>query len=158
MAKVLYSVLIALACLVTPSTGQEPAKPKVTVEFRWIEPQVTKGLTEEKGHPIVCGSKDWYAHLKPVLTSKDIATARLTHVNFANVDQYAVEFTLTKEALKKLADACGEVQGRTLTAYVNGHWYGASFFDKDKPEQFYTPTAGFMLSKTHAEQILEASK
>jgi hypothetical protein len=160
MAKVvLTGVVVALAsCLAIPSAGQEPAKPKVTVEFRWIEPQVVKGLTEDKGKPIVCGGEDWYAHLKPVLTSKDIATARLTHLHIANADQYLVDFTLAEGAAKKLAEACGEVPGRTLTVYVNGQWYGSSYFDKAKPMEFSPPSAGFMLSKTHAEQILEASK
>ena len=160
MAKVvLTGVVVALAsCLAIPSAGQEPAKPKVTVEFRWIEPQVVKGLTEDKGKPIVCGGKDWYAHLKPVLTSRDIASAKVTHLNFANNDQYAVEFTLAKGAAKKLAEACGDEPGRHLTVYVNGHWYGTSYFDKAKPEEFSPPLAGFMLSKSHAEQILEASK
>ncbi len=160
MAKVLRAgvVLAVAACLAVPSAGQEPAKPKVTVEFRWIEPQVIKGVTEDKGHPIVCGGKDWYAHLQPVLTSKDIATAKLTHLNIANNDQYAVEFTLSKGAAKKLAEACGDAAGRTLTVYVDGHWTGASYFDKAKPGKFFPPMAGFMLSKTQAERILEASK
>jgi hypothetical protein len=69
-----------------------------------------------------------------------------------------VEFTLTKGAAKKLIAACGEEPGRHLTAYVNGHWYGASYFDKAKPEKFSPPLPGFMLSKAHAERILAASK
>jgi preprotein translocase subunit SecD len=160
MAKVLPAgVVIALAAwLGAPSAGEEPAKPKVTVEFRWIEPQVVKGVTEDKGHPVVCGGKDWFAHLKPVLTSRDIASAKVTHLNFANNDQYAVEFTLAMGAAKKLAEACGDEPGRHLTVYVDGHWYGTSYFDKAKPEEFSPPLAGFMLSKTHAERILEASK
>lgn len=151
-------VMAVAACLAVPTVGQEPAKPKVTVEFRWIEPQVVKGVTEDKGHPIVCGGKDWYAHLQPVLTSKDIATAELTQLNIANNDQYAVKFTLTKGAAKKLTEACGDAAGRTLTVYVDGHWYGASYFNKAKPEDLFPPMAGFMSSKTQAEQILEASK
>src|SRR5262245_34294776 len=86
-------VLVLIACLTGPSSGEEPAQQKVTVDFRWIEPQVIKGVTEDTGHPIVCGGKDWYAHLKPVLTSNDIATARLTHLHIARADQYAVQFT-----------------------------------------------------------------
>ena len=159
MAKVFCpGVVIALACLAAPCLGQEPAKPKVTVEFRWIEPQAIKGVTEDKGKPIVCDGEDWYVHLKPVLTSKDIDTAQLTHLHIANADQYLVGFTLTKGAAKKLAEACGEAPGRTLTVCVDGHWYGSSYFDKAKPEEFSAPSAGFMLSKTHAERILEASK
>ena len=160
MAKGLPAgVVIALvAWLGAPSAGEEPAKPKVTVEFRWIEPQVVEGVTEDKGHPVVCDGKDWFAHLKPVLTSRDIAAAKVTHLNFANNDQYAVEFTLANGAAKKLAEACGDKPGRHLTVYVNGHWYGTSYFDKAKPEEFSPPLAGFILSKTHAERILEASK
>ena len=67
MAKVLCTgVATALAaCLAVPSAGQEPAKPMLAVEFRWIEPQVVKGVTEDKGKPIVCGGLDWFAHLNP---------------------------------------------------------------------------------------------
>src|SRR5262245_21709394 len=127
MARVLRAGLVVAvaACLAVPSAGDEPSKPRVTVEFRWIEPQVVKGVTEDAGHLIVCGGKDWYAHRKPVLTSRDISTAKLTHLNFANNDQYAVEFTLAKGAAKKLAEACGDAPGRHLAAYVNGRWYGA---------------------------------
>jgi hypothetical protein len=151
-------LLAVVSCLAAPSSGGEPAKPAVVVEFRWIEPQVVKGLTENKGAPIVCDGKDWYAHLTPVLTSKDIAAARLTHLHIANADQYSVEFTLTDGARKKLAEACGDALGRMLTVYVNGRWYGSSYFDKAKPEKFRPPSAGYMLSKTHAERILQASK
>lgn len=151
-------VLAFAACLPGPSAGQEAATPKITIEFRWIEPRATKGLTEDTGKPIVCGGKDWFAHRKPVLTGKDIATAKLTHLHFANVDQYAVEFTLTKGAAKKLAEACGDAAGRTLTVYVNGQWYANTYFDKAKPEEFSPPIAGYMLSKADAERILAATK
>lgn len=152
------AVVALVACFAASSVGQEKAKPKLAVEFRWIEPQAVKGLTEDKGHPIVCDGKDWFAHLKPVLTNQDIATAKLTHLNIANNDQYAVEFTLSKAAAKKLVAACGDAPGRHMTVYVNGHWYGASYFNKAKPEEFSPPMAGFMGSKALAEQILAASK
>jgi hypothetical protein len=150
--------LVVVSCLAALTSGQGPAKPTVTVEFRWIEPQPVEGLTEDKGSPTECGGKDWYAHLKPVLTNKDIAAARLTHLHVANADQYSVEFTLTGGARRKLAEACGDAPGRVLTVYVNGRWYGASYFDKAKPEKFSPPSAGYMLSEAHAERILEASR
>lgn len=150
--------LLLLSCLASPSAGQELAKPKATVEFRWIEPQILKGVTEEKGHPIVCGGKDWYAHLKPVLTNKDIATARLTHLRLGEVEQHGVEFTLAPGAVKKLTDACGDAPGRWVTVYHDGRWWGASYLEKARPGNFSPPMAGFMLSKAAAEQIVEASK
>lgn len=153
-------VLTLLILTVTTVFGQEPETEKVTVDFRWIEPQVIEGVTEEKGHPIMCAGDDWYAHLKPVLTSEDIADARLKHVYIANADQYAVEFKLKEGAVKKLIEACGDVPARRLTVYVNGKWYGSTYFNKDqaRSKEINVPTAGFMRSKTLAEQILEASQ
>ena len=132
---------------------------KATVDFRWVEPQVIEGLTEEKGRPITCGGKDWCAHLRPVLTSEDIADARLTHLIIANTNQYAVEFELKDGAVRKLIEACGDVPDRRLTVYVNGHWYGSTQFDKDKAKSrgISVPMAGFITSKNLAEQILEAT-
>jgi hypothetical protein len=156
MIAVLHCCILLLAPVALPS--QAPVKPKLTVEFRWIEPHVLKGVTEETGHPRSCGGEDWYAHLKPVLTSQDIAAAKLSHIHMANNDQYAVSFTLKPESAAKLAEACGNDEGRHLTVYVNGRWYGSSYFSKAKPKEFHPPMAGFMLDKAHAEQILEASK
>ncbi len=151
-------VLILTACFGVQTYGDEPTKAKVTVEFRWIESVTIKGVTEDTGHPIVCGGDDWYAHRKPVLTGTDVASARLSTLNVGLGDQYGVEFTLTAGAVKKLAEGCGDERGRMLTVYVDGRWYGSSYFDKSKPQAFSPPTAGYMTSKTHAERILEASK
>lgn len=162
MAKVIRAgvVLALTSCLSFSSSGEEPwpANEKVTIDFRWIEPRVIKGQTEETGHQVACGGEPWYASLKPVLTSQDIASAKLATLRFANVNQYGVKFVLTDEALKKLAEGCGDEPGRSLTVYVNGRWYGSSYFNKARPKAFTPPMAGFMLSKERAEQILKASR
>lgn len=160
MANQVHVGIAALlaSCLSATSFGQTPANAEVTVDFRWLEPRIVEGVTEDQGHPIECDGPDWYAHRRPVLTSQDIAAARLLHLQVANIDQYAVAFTLTPAATKKLTDACGDAPGRRLTVYVNGRWYGTTYFQRAAPEKFSPPMAGYMPSKLVAEQILKASK
>src|SRR5262245_19369669 len=61
-----------------PTRQAPPARPKATVEFRWLEPEPVKDVTEDRKIQISCGDERWYPHRKPVLTSKDVAG---THVN-----------------------------------------------------------------------------
>jgi WD40 repeat protein len=151
-------ILIWVSCSSETVVAQEPVPGKVTVDFRWIEPQFIAGVTEKKGHPVECGGDDWYAHLKPVLSSKWIAAATLSKLYIGNV-QYGVRFKLREGAVEKLIEACGDRSDRRLTVYVNGRWYGSNNFNRDlagTTRSFHAPIAGYTLSKSLAEQIVHA--
>src|SRR5262245_19687212 len=51
----LAQVGVIVALFACAARAEVPAAQKVTVEFRWIEPEIVKGVTEDKGNPIVCG-------------------------------------------------------------------------------------------------------
>jgi len=157
----LICIGVALTCLTCSAAtviAQELERKEVTVDFRWIEPQFIDGVTEKKGHPVVCGGKDWYARLDPVLTSDYIAEAKLSSI-YMNAPLYGVSFKLKDQAIEKLIEACGDRSHRRLTVYVSGRWYGSSNFNKElagTTRSFAAPMAGFMSSKSLAEQIVYA--
>ena len=150
--------LACLTCSAATATAQEQVQRKVTVDFRWLEPQFIDGVTEKQGSPVECGGKDWYAHLSTVLTSDYIAEAKLNTI-YMSAPLHGVSFKLKDQAIEKLIEACGDPSHRRLTVYVNGQRYGSNNFNKllaGTTGSFAAPMAGFMSSKSLAEQIVYA--
>lgn len=151
-------ILIWVAFFSGTAIAQEPVPDRVSIDFRWLEPQFIAGVTEEQGQPVECGGDDWYAHLKPVLSSDYIAEAKLSSI-YMSAPLYGVSFKLKDQAIEKLIEACGDRPARRLTVYVNGRRYGSNNFDKElagTTRSFAAPMAGFMSSKSLAEQIVHA--
>lgn len=145
--------LLVFALATAPAFAADPPKP-LKVEFRWLETKSVEGLTEKTGNPISCGGSDYFPHLKPVLTADDVTGNSRTHIDLGGAGkQYAVGFTLSKEARAKLVKECGDDDGRWLTAYVDGHAYGASYFVKAKPDKFTAPSVGFSLNKELIDRV-----
>jgi hypothetical protein len=149
--------LALLVVALAPAVAADPPKP-IKVEFRWLETAFTEGLTEKTGSPITCGGDDYFPHLKAVLTAADVTGTQRTSVDVGNGPQYAVGFTLSKDARKKLAEGCGDAPGRWLTAYADGHAYGAAYFDKAKPDKFTAPSVGFTPNKELIDRVIEGCK
>lgn len=144
---------LLLLAFIAPVFAADPPKP-LKVEFRWLETKYVKGLTEKTGGPISCGGDDYFPHLTPVLTAADVTDTNRSSVVLGSLgEQYAVGFTLSKEARAKLVKECGDADGRWLTAYVDGHAYGASYFVKAKPEKFTAPSVGFSLNKELIDRV-----
>lgn len=152
-------ILTWVICSAEISVAQEPVQGRVRIDFRWLEPQFIAGVTEEQGQPVECGGDDWYAHLRPVLSSEWIAEATLSAVRFTSDVQYLVRFKLKEEAIEKLIESCGDRSDRRLAVYVNGRRYGSNNFKREvagTTRSFAAPMAGFMSSKSLAEQIVYA--
>ena len=142
--------------------AQEPAKPKVKVEFRWLEAKYTQGLTETWGVRFMCGpAGEMYPHKKPVLTAKDVARARIIPVDFSKSglpkEMYMVAFDLTDEAKRALAAACGDDERKLLAVVVGGSSRATRVFEKAKAAEFI-PQAGFFSSRGEAERVAEACR
>lgn len=154
--------LVAGYALVTPGFAKDPPPPrKAKVEFRWLAAKPVKGFTEETGIQTSCAPHLLYPHLKPVLTSADVAEAVLRKHDFSKNgipgDLYSVDFRLTDAARMTLVKEAGEQPSMLLAIFVNGRYLGTGHFEKDRADRF-TPTAGFMNSKEEAEGIVEAIK
>src|SRR5262245_41375060 len=93
--------LVVCSAFVQAAPVPDPrARPKAKVEFRWLESQSVKGLTEEKGIRTTCGQELSYPHRQPVLTNKDVAEASFRNVgSVAGLpgDHYLVSFDLTEQ-------------------------------------------------------------
>lgn len=155
--------MVAFLVVVAPALGQEqPAKPKAKVEFRWLEDKPIKDLTDEKGFQSTCWpDRLSYAHRKPVLTHKDVFGTRLNKIDFSGNglpgDHFMIDFDLTKEAKATLVAACGEASEGALAVFVDGKYWGASFFKKASADDF-APFAGFITARAEAERIVEACR
>ena len=159
--RILVALAVGLTCVLTVRSEDSPDKPKVKVEFRWVEARLIQGVTEEKGIRLSCAETLSYQHKKPILTGADVTEARLTKYDFsANGipgEQFTVAFLLTKEARQKLAADCEEVQARMLTVVIDGRNWGAWNVSKSNAAAF-VPCAGFIPSRETAERIIMAFK
>lgn len=153
------AMALAAATAVAPAAGPA-ARPKAKVEFRWLETEPVKGLTEEWGVPVMCGPVLMYPHKQPVLTGKDVAEARLSKTDLSSSglpsELYMVNLHLTEQARKTLVAAC-EKPERALVVLVDGKSWGVRYFRKGEAAEF-VPQAGFLSSRTEAMRIVEACK
>ena len=151
---------LALCLIVAPvASGQEPeANPKAKIEFRWIEDKPIKGVTEEKG--ITPWEQEvMFLHKKVILTSKDVAEARLSKIDLTANGigvLYSVKLQLTEEAKRKLADEIEKGGEKRLAIVVDGNVRGATSFKDKSSINTNVPSAGFLASKREAERIVEA--
>ena len=155
--------------VVLPTGPEEPAKGRADaevaggaakVEFFWLESQPIEGLTQAKGFQISCDPDDLaYAHLKPVLTSRDVAGTKMTNsdfkVNGLPGDHFMINFELTKEAREALIAGCGDLPAKSLAVFADGKYWGLSYFRKAEADKF-SPHAGFISSRITAERIVKA--
>ena len=135
-------------------------EPKTKVEFRWIEDNPIKNVTEEKG--IIAWENDlMYLHKNAILTSNDVAEAILSKndltANGIGV-VYSVKLILTQAAKQKLAMAIEKSGGKRLAVVVDGNIRGATFFKDKATIDANIPSAGFLSSKSEADRIVEATK
>ena len=153
---------VLLSAVVRPvGWGQEPVvKPKAKIEFRWVEDNPIKDVTEENG--IIAWEDDlMYLHKDVILTSKDVSEAILSKndltANGIGV-VYSVKLLLTDEAKQKLAMAIEKSGGKRLAVVVDGNIRGATFFKDKATMDANIPSAGFLSSKSEADRIVEATK
>lgn len=138
---------------------EPPAKVKAKVEFRWLENKSIPGLTEEKGIQTSETDELSYPHLEPILTNVDIAEVRVSKVKLGTLgDQFTLNFELTKEARKKLADSCGPSGDKMLAAMVDGKYRGSPYYLKSRDEATFVPYAGFFQSQEQVDPIVAAFK
>lgn len=159
--------LAVCVTIVVTTHAQEPRKEekakveKAKVEFRWLASKPAKGITEEKGIQTTCGPELLYPHLKPALTNADVDGTILKQHDFSQSglgkELYTVDFQLSEAARKKLLTEAGDQPVMQLATFVDGKYWGTGIFRKADAAKF-TPTAGFISSKTEAERIVEACK
>lgn len=167
----------AVALMLSPDSADAVSTdPDFKVEFRWIENLFVEGVTEKQPRIIgPCDEGGWYVHRKPALTTEDFADAKLETTLVAGEGvvgrQYLVRFQLSDNAIEKLVEQCGkETRKRIVAVYVKYQggdaeilpspirYFPAVTFDRSKPNAFQPPIIGFMKSKEHANQILQASR
>ena len=167
--RVALGLMVSAACV--PAVGQEPpARPKASVELRWVETRHVKDLTEEKGFQSSCDPDDIvYPHKKPalVLTAAEVGEARLTTHTIAGGEHHMVTLHLTKEAREKLAATTEGKGTKLLTVVVDGKYWGVHRYEKDRDKKFvsdaaraetFTPGVGFFSSQAEAERLVDALK
>lgn len=146
---------------IAPSLLAQPVeKPKVKVEFRWLEDRPMKDLTDAKGFQTTCGPELSYAHKKPVLSNIDVAEATIkNHGSIMGLsgDHFTITFRLTDSAKKKLIKESGDAAHRELAVFADGKYWGTAIFRKGEANQF-EPFAGFINSKAEAERIVAACR
>ena len=148
------------SCLAAAAVCEEPKPdPKARIAFRWLEGRSIKGVTEIKGIQTTCGDELSYPHLQPILTHRDVATARVRRHDLARTGlpspQFDVVLQLTPQAIQKLADASGNASCRELAVFVDGEYWGTTFFRKSSMNEF-VPTAGNSLSRGWAKRVVAA--
>lgn len=155
------ALCLAVYSVLTPASRGEEPPAKAKVEFRWLENKYVKGLTEERGVQITCGPQRAYPHNKAVLTSKDVASTRLSKCDFSSnglpSELYMVSFTLTEQAKKTLLADWGDVEVKMLTVMVDGQPSCIRYVRKADVADL-APQAGFMSSRYEAERIMAACK
>ena len=172
--RIVLGLVVCSACAPAVAGREPPATPKARVEFRWVEDRRIEGVTEDKGFQMTCDPKSvGYAHTKPalVLTAADVIEAPLSTHDFRGSGSgvvYSVTLHLTKEARKKLAEACGMERERALTVVVDGNRWGVHRYDNGEhnsaqvPAQAraatFLPSVGFFSSKAEAERLADAFK
>lgn len=169
--KQIFLGLTVCLTSITTVVGQEPTvKPKLKVELRWVESKRIEGLTEDEGFQTSCDPDSiMYPHKQPalVLTSAEVAEARLKKHDFANSGlssaNYMVTLHLTQAAREKLAATCKDNEMRLLTVVVDGKYWGVRRYEKDKDKPFvpeaaraesFTPDVGFFSSRFEAERLV----
>jgi hypothetical protein len=150
--------LIAIPYLISTMAfafGQDkPAK--VTVEFRWLEHNYAKGVTEETGIKTSCGEELSYPHKTPILGNADIAL--VTAKNHGSVmglpgDHFMITFTPTKAAREKLVEGLGDQSAKELAVFVDGKYWSTAYFRKSEAATF-APFAGFMKDAALVDRIV----
>ena len=161
MASVRLGVWLFLStiCVRAAFAAESPALPKAKVEFHWLEDRPIQGVTEEKGiHTSETGELS-YPHLKPILTNEDITAVRVTATKFGAgataSEQYMLDFQLTKEARKRLAESCGASGDKMLAAMIDGGYHGCPYYLKSRDETTFAPFAGFFTSKEQVDRVVE---
>jgi hypothetical protein len=174
MSSIRYcAIVLVLLCLHT-NFAQEPAKPKVKVELRWVVAKPIEGVTEEDGIQTSCDPKSiMYPHKQPVLvlTGTEVASANVSHhdmsKNGLSANNYNVTIHLTKEAREKLAASTEGNEMKFLTVTIDGKHWGLIRYEKDKNKQFvpeqcraesFVATVGFFSSKWEAERVVDSFK
>ena len=138
------------------------------VEFRWIEPNVVDGLTEEWGRVIDCDSGKWFPHKKCILSSSDIQSIQVieSYSVFKPRYRYCLAFTLKESAVQTLIKTCGDENGKRLACVVvdddgehiiTSPFLPNSYFDKRTPEDFQAPSSG-SATKELTDKVLSAMK
>lgn len=165
--------LLVCGAWVSASAGEAPpAKPKVKVEFRWVESKPIEGLTEEEGFQCSCDPKDIvYPHTKPALavTAADVAAVDLKNLDYSknglSSENYSVAIHLTQAARARLAATVDGKQMKLLTVLVDGKYWGVHRYEKDQdkpgvPEQAraasFVALIGYFSSKSEAQRVVDA--
>jgi hypothetical protein len=152
--KPFIATLLLVPTMASAIGQDKPAK--VTVEFRWLEHNFSKGVTEEKGIQTTCGDELSYPHKVPILTNSDVAVATAKNhgaVMGLNGDHYLVTFMPTKEAREKLAKEFGERSYRELAVFVDGKYWGTAVYRKPDAATF-APQAGFIKDAALVDRIV----
>jgi hypothetical protein len=117
-----------VACSVSVAGQEPPAKPKATVELKWMGKERVEGITEDEGVRTTCDPKSLeYIHKKPVfvLTAADFEEVSVVfHEVYNGIlrPYYSVKLLLTKKAHDRLAAACADPKGRMLAVQMDGKY------------------------------------
>lgn len=173
MAFVLSLISLAAAALAQEALPENapPEARRGMVELRWVETRHIDGLTEDEGFQSSCDPDSIvYPHKEAalVLTSAEVAEARLTHHDFSanglSSENYMVELHLTPEARKTLAASRAGNEMRLLTVVVLGRHWGLHRYEVDKEKPFvpeqaraesFVASVGFFSSRHEAEQLVK---
>jgi hypothetical protein len=156
--------LAACSFVVPGVLGEEPAvRPKVKIEFRWLEAKPISGVTEVKGIHTSERDELSYPHMKPILTNEDVVEVGVSKIEFnkstgLGSELFTLHFHLTKKAHEKLAANCGETGDKMLAAFIDGTYRGAPYYLRSRDESSFVPYAGGLTLKADVERIVEAFK
>ena len=140
--------------------GVAAERGELRVEFRWIEPKVVDGLTEEWSRAIDCDSGKWFPHKKCILSSSDIQSIQVieSYSVFKPRYRYCLVFTFKESAIQTLIKACGNENGKRLACIVvnddgdnikTSPFLPNSYFDKRTTEDFQAPSSGSAPKETY---------
>lgn len=113
---------LAFVLSLTVATADEKAKP--TVELRWAEGDVVKGVTEDKGVDLACSDKPAFLHKKAIATRSDLAWSKVRQAAGGGfipcgLAMHFVEIHVREEAAKSLAASSEKNKGKPLVLLVD---------------------------------------
>jgi WD40 repeat protein len=141
-----------------PSPAPQPEAKPVKVEFFWGEGKPVPGLTEDVGIVWTETGDRLYLHKQPILTNKDVVKVDVSKIVFGvgplAQEHFTIQFHLTKEARKRLAETCGPGGEKMLKPMIDGESKGAPFYLKSRDQDNFVPTTGMYTSKDKVDQIV----
>lgn len=154
----IFVALLFVSPIVELAADEPPAKPNVKVEFFWVERRPASGVTADNGISWEESGEVFYLHKQPILSNKDVVKVDVNKTVFgkdavAN-EQFAIDFQLTKEARKRLAETVGADEGRLMAAMIDGQFLGMPFYMKSRDAENFVPYAGMFSSKAKVDQIV----